>query len=194
MKFSRIIIIRRLRKIYPVWLLLPVALILVFIAGNIGITWSSFNDTETSGGNVFQAWASSVRTQTSEADFKSGNVSRVDVINPGEVWLAQSEPSVYYTSGNVTSAVLDTTLPGAVWNVLSWDETLPAGTDITFEVRASETMFLIDAVEPAWTSAGGTFPVTSGLPTGRYLQWRATLITSDTSTSPVLYEVRVYYY
>jgi hypothetical protein len=32
------------------------------------------------------------------------------------------------------------------------------------------------------------------LPSGRYLQWQATLNTSDTSETPILHEVTVEYY
>ena len=100
----------------------------------------------------------------------------------------------YYTSGTIASQVLDTGVTGARWDALFWDETLQTNTDITFEVRASDTQFLKDAATPSWTSVGGTSPLTSGLPSGRYMQWRATLTTSDPSKTPTLHEVRVYYY
>ena len=100
----------------------------------------------------------------------------------------------YANSGTVASQVLDTGVAGARWDALFWDETLQSNTDITFEVRASDTAFTEDAAIPPWTSAGGASPVTSGLPSGRYMQWRATLTTSDTSETPTLQEVRVYYY
>jgi len=105
-----------------------------------------------------------------------------------------TEPPVYYTSGTLASQVLDTGASGATWNMLFWDETLPSNTDITFEVRASDTLFAKDASSPSWNAVGGTSPVVSGLPSGRYIQWRATLTTSDTANTPILHEVRVYYY
>jgi predicted ribosomally synthesized peptide with SipW-like signal peptide len=100
----------------------------------------------------------------------------------------------YVSSGTIASQVLDTGVSGAKWDALFWDETLPANTDITFEVRASNTSFAKNATTPSWTFVGGTSPVTSGLPSGRYLQWRATLTTSDTSKTPTLQEVTVDYY
>jgi len=103
-------------------------------------------------------------------------------------------PSAYVSSGTIASQVLDTGIAGAKWNALFWDETLQSNTDITFEVRASDTLFTKDAATPSWISVGGTSPVTSGLPSGRYMQWRATLTTSDASKTPTLHEVRVYYY
>jgi hypothetical protein len=108
--------------------------------------------------------------------------------------LVLTEPAVYYTPGTIASQVLDTGVPGAVWDGLFWDETLGSGTDISFEVRASDTPFSTGGATPAWNSVGGSSPVISGLPSGRYLQWRATLTTSDAASTPVLHEVRVYYY
>jgi hypothetical protein len=104
------------------------------------------------------------------------------------------EPTVYYSSGTLASQVLDTGASGTTWNMVFWDEALPSNTNITFEVRASDTLFAKDAVTPSWNAVGGTSPVMSGLPSGRYLQWRATLTTSDTANTPTLHEVRVYYY
>jgi len=103
-------------------------------------------------------------------------------------------PSTYVSPGTIASDVLDTGVTGARWDALFWDETLPSGTDITFQGRASDTSFAKNAAIPDWISVGGTSPVTSGLPSGRYKQWRATLTTSDTSKTSVLHEVRVYYY
>jgi hypothetical protein len=102
--------------------------------------------------------------------------------------------SGYVSSGTIASQVLDTGVAGARWDALFWDETLPSNTDITFEVRASNTSFAKNATTPSWTFVGGTSPVTSGLPSGRYLQWRATLTTSDTSKTPTLHEVTIDYY
>ena len=86
-----------------------------------------------------------------------------------------------YSPSTIASGVYDTSEVNAGWDLLGWDETLPSGTDITFEVRASDTPFLKDDATPAWQDA-------SVLPTGRYQQWRATL-TSDSLETPILHEV-----
>ncbi len=99
-----------------------------------------------------------------------------------------SEEGIYVSSGTIASQVLDNGVAGTRWDALFWDETLESNTNITFEVRASDTGFLKDAATPSW------IPATSGLPSGRYMQWRATLTTSDPSKTPTLHEVRVYYY
>ena len=108
--------------------------------------------------------------------------------------LAFVAASTYVTWATIASQVRDTGRAGARWDALIWDETLPLTTDTTFEVRVSDTLFAAGDLTPAWTLVGGTSPLTSGLPAGRYMQWRATLITSDTSVTPLLHEVRLYHH
>jgi len=100
---------------------------------------------------------------------------------------------LYYASGTIASQVFNTTISGDVWDALCWDMTTPANTNITFEVRASNTLFTKDVASPSWTAVGGSSPVISGLSSGQYKQWRATLTTSDSSITPTLHEVRTYY-
>lgn len=102
--------------------------------------------------------------------------------------------STYVNSATIASQVRDTGTPGARWDGLFWDETLPVNTDIGFEVRASDALFTTDNATLPWTPVGGTSPVTSGLPAGRYMQWRATLATLDITLAPLLHEVRVFHY
>ena len=102
--------------------------------------------------------------------------------------------ALYYSSGTIASQVLDTAVTSSRWDGLVWDRTLPTSTNVTFEVRASDTSFLKTDATPSWTSVGDASPVISGLPSGRYKQWRATLSTANVTQTPVLNEVRVYYY
>ena len=98
---------------------------------------------------------------------------------------------LYYASGSIASNVWhDTDTPSENWSYLSWQETVPSGTGITFEARASDTEFDMGAATtPAWRSVGGISPVTSELPSGRYMQWRATLTTANSFYTPVLHSV-----
>ncbi|MDY6836233.1 MAG: DUF2341 domain-containing protein [Chloroflexota bacterium] len=95
------------------------------------------------------------------------------------------ESILYVASGTIASKVQDTGVSGTQWTNLSWGETLPAGTNITFEVRSSDTAFLKGDASPAWQDVS-TLPVT-----GRYQQWRATLTTSAMTDTPTLEDVRV---
>jgi hypothetical protein len=101
--------------------------------------------------------------------------------------------SGYLPLGLLTSVVYDTANAGTRWDSLFWDSTLVTGTNVTFEVRASNTLFNKSDAAPAWQQSGWPSPVNSGLPSGRYLQWRATLSTSNSSRTPILNEVRVWY-
>jgi hypothetical protein len=109
--------------------------------------------------------------------------------------MGPEESSGYVSVGTLASKVFDTGVASATWNGLSWDETLTTGTDITFEVRASDTPFAKDTPSGTlpWIPIGGTSPVISGLPSGRYMQWQATLTTSDPNNTPTLHEVIFYY-
>lgn len=102
--------------------------------------------------------------------------------------------------GRVTSTV-SSNVTGSRWDAIFWDQSLPVSTNITFEVRASDTVFLPTAsnVTLPWISIGNagsstTGYVISGLPSGKYKQWRATLSTTNVIRTPVLNEVRVYYF
>jgi len=102
--------------------------------------------------------------------------------------------SVYKPLGTLASQVNDTGKAGTSWNSLIWSGTTVAGvTNITFEVRASDTLFPKSDATPSWISAGWPSPVNTGLPSGRYLQWRATLTTKDPAQTPVLQDVSVWY-
>jgi hypothetical protein len=129
---------------------------------------------------------------------------RYDVVNatwssvayaPGNVDAGGSLSNgafVFFQSGTLTSITYDTAIEGCKFQGLFWNETLAVGTDITFDMRASDTLI---SGEPKadWTYLGGTSPLIASLPSGRYVQWRATLTTSNIHLTPVLQEVRVYY-
>ena len=121
-----------------------------------------------------------------------GGLERLAIISA--VLNAATSGSEYVSSGTLASQVLDTSAAGTTWNMLFWDETLMSNTDITLEVRASDTIFGAGDGTPSWNGVGGTSPVITGLPAGRYKQWRVTLTTSDTANTPTLHEVRLYYY
>ncbi len=107
--------------------------------------------------------------------------------------VESEEGKQYYPSGTIASQVLDTDHSEASWDELSWSETLPSEANITFEVRASNSSFTKDASSPSWIDLGtADSPVTSGLPSGRYMQWRATLSRTDSNT-PTLHDVTIKY-
>jgi len=106
-----------------------------------------------------------------------------------EVYRTRTYPG----SGTIASQVYDSEMSGSNWTALYWTKTLASGTDITFEVRASDTSFTKTDGTPTWVSLGsGDSPQTMSV-TGRYFQWRATMTTSDNAVTPVLSDVTPYY-
>jgi hypothetical protein len=151
------------------------------------------NDVSSSSGNVATAWTSWLWSQTNRSQMDAGLLSNVETAtSPGNVKLAMLA-SDFYTSGTISSQIFDSEEIGTRWDALIWDEVLVPNTGITFQVRASDTPFAKDASSPSWSTAYGSSPVQSGMPSGRYMQWRATLTTSDVSSTPTINEVRVYY-
>jgi|GEM_PF-2242626 len=101
-----------------------------------------------------------------------------------------------YTSGTIGSSVLDTATTTTRYNSLSWSETVPSGTDITFKVRASNTLFAAGDASPSWTSLGSlNSPINLSAylaSSYRYFQWQATLMGAGTTT-PILHDATVMY-
>ncbi|MFC1943115.1 fibronectin type III domain-containing protein [Chloroflexota bacterium] len=152
------------------------------------VTLATVTGTASNGKNTQSLYASATHTHTVDVTSFSADSSLPPYVN---VVFAKAQ---YYPSGTIASQVFDTAYDTSEWPELAWDETLPSGTDITFEVRASDTAFLKTDATPSWTSVGSSSPVTTGLPSGRYKQWRVTLTPNGSGTlTPTLQEVRVYY-
>jgi hypothetical protein len=138
-----------------------------------------------SGGGTVRYYRYDISTATwSAATSAPGNVAAGGSLSSGAL--------VLFRSGNITSITYDTGIDDCKFQGLFWNEALAVGTDITFDMRASDTLI---SGEPnvAWTYLGGSSPLITSLPSGRYVQWRATLTTTNIHMTPVLQEVRVYY-
>ncbi len=115
------------------------------------------------------------------------------------VYVPSTGATCYSSPGSIASIVFDTTTANSRWDMLTWTVSIPPGTGISFEVRASDTPFLKDAASPAWTPVTESFVngmyivAYPNLPSGRYHQWLGTLSTSTCSGTPVLNDVTVYY-
>lgn len=99
----------------------------------------------------------------------------------------------YSSSGTLASATFDSGPAGTRYVQAFWDRTAPAMTSVSIEARASDSLSG-GAPAAAWRSLGvGTSGAMNDI-SGRYVQWRVTLATSDASITPELQEVRIYYY
>ncbi len=165
------------------------------ITGNVGAGGSLVSDN----GNYLYAFNGTTTPYFWRYDIVSNNWNDTAVANPSITITAGGSltyiagSSGYKSGGTLASPVFDTGSSGKRWDSLQWDSAMSAGTNITIEVRASDTLFAMNNITPSWTAAGWPSPVSSGLPSGRYLQWRASLSTSDPSKTPALNEVRVWY-
>lgn len=141
------------------------------------------------------------RENSGSVDYSAG--SRFQSTNSGNTWSSQTNDQrfsqyyrAYIISGNQSSAVLNTNSSAAKYSQISWNENLPAGADIIFEVRASDTNFIKTDLSPAWISLGsGDSPINlaDALPNSyQYFQWRATLNGTATMT-PTLMNVLATY-
>ena len=181
-----------------------VAQIRVDVSWDGGTNWSSKAITTTTTSEVTYWYDVTAATAWTPAKLADGQLRvRVDAQTVGTArtvnldWLPVEVTYTvveYVSSGTIASQVWDTGVASARWDGLFWDETLPSNTDITFEVRAANSL-AGGFPDASWTNLGSAnSPITSGLPSGRYMQWRATLTTSDTSKTPTLHEVTVEYY
>jgi hypothetical protein len=78
----------------------------------------------------------------------------------------------------------------ATWSNASWNADLPASTGLTIEVRTGNSPTPDDGTWSAFASLSNGASVGA---TGRYLQYRATLSTTDPSQTPVLRDISFAY-
>jgi predicted GH43/DUF377 family glycosyl hydrolase len=120
-----------------------------------------------------------------------------------KMWYAGSHDAVINKMGyaiyNVTStgtyesSVFDSGYNGTLWNTINWNESLPPDTEITISTRSGDTPLpdvswsdwsaeLIDSVSSIITS-----------PRSRYIQYRATLISDNSSETPIFEDITINY-
>jgi hypothetical protein len=109
--------------------------------------------------------------------------------DPGKLYLLRDR---YAVRGTVTSEVFDAKLISR-WGALRWEADTPAGTRITVAVRSG------NVAEPDDTWSDWSGEQTDGrqavieAPAARYLQYRATLMTTDPAATPALHALTLRY-
>lgn len=98
----------------------------------------------------------------------------------------------YTKDGAVVGPVTDLGAPGQRWTELAWKSEVPPGTSLQVSVRAADTSFSAADLTPEWKSVGNQSPV-QVLPSGRFVQWRISLGTTNTASTPTLLEVTCAY-
>jgi hypothetical protein len=116
--------------------------------------------------------------------------------NPEPVVIVGTEEiyQMYMPFGTYTSDIFDSGENTTTWNTINWWETLPPETLITFATRSGNTQ---DPDDGTWSSWSTEILNSSGIqitsPRSRYIQYQATLTTTNRSVTPFLLEVNVYY-
>jgi|GEM_PF-4416007 len=105
------------------------------------------------------------------------------------IFAATWPGGAYADTGSYTSPVYDARR-AVTWQSLYWQAVQPTGTGIALELRAGSTA-TPDATWSDWIVLSATPADISNLPVSRYLQWRATLTSTDATLTPRLEEIRV---
>lgn len=108
-----------------------------------------------------------------------------------DVVVTASRTQMYILSGVFTSSIWDANFT-ATWKNVNWTATLPQGTSITLQTRTGDT----STPDASWSNWSGIYAnsgesITS--PNGRYIQYRALLVTADATVTPVLQVVTITY-
>ncbi len=107
-------------------------------------------------------------------------------VGGGSVTLDRMVMSPYVSNGWFTSRVLDAGAPSAL-GTFSADTVVPAATGIQFEVRSGNTA----VPDATWTDWAAITPGQQVGATARYVQYMATMTSSDRDATPVLNGVSI---
>ncbi|MBI5225162.1 hypothetical protein HY989_04800 [Candidatus Micrarchaeota archaeon] len=100
---------------------------------------------------------------------------------------SSSGKRIYRADGTFESPILDGETDLAKWKLISWGSIQPNGTKIKIEVRTG----MNPKIDGLW-SPYQEVQIDSQIPTSaRFLQWKATLSTTNSEFSPTLKEMRI---
>ena len=108
-----------------------------------------------------------------------------------DVVVTASRARTHMPSGVFTSSIWDADFI-ATWKNVNWTSTLPQGTSITLQTRTGNTS-TPDASWSNWSSIYTNSGESIKSPNGRYIQYRALLVTTDVTVTPVLQDVTITY-
>lgn len=129
----------------------------------------------------------------------SHNATRIDpATNATSTFAVGSSPYNYsdmtgHVVRNITtnigtwSVIHDSGTSGTAWGTLSWNDTTPAGTNVTGRVRAADTIAGLGS--QAYVGVGNGVGFTGV--TGRYIQIEMKLQTATDGVTPVLFDVTI---
>ena len=131
----------------------------------------------------------------SQPAYLSGGISADMWVNTSPYTMVVDDVSVvssgqYVNNGTLLSSAFDGGA-GVQWKTVSWDTTTNANTSVSVRTRTANQVDQLSAAPwSAYYTASGS-PVTSA--NSRWIQYELGLTTTDTSSSPILSEIRVTY-
>jgi hypothetical protein len=109
--------------------------------------------------------------------------------DPAKLYVLQDR---YTATGSVVSEILDAKMISH-WGSLRWKAQTPAGTSISFSARSGNVAEPDDTWSDWSAEQSDAERATVGAPPARFLQYRATLTTTDPAVTPKLESVAVRY-
>jgi predicted GH43/DUF377 family glycosyl hydrolase len=111
----------------------------------------------------------------------------------GGNWRIGTAEYGHSSLGTFVSVVFDSHAYGSFWNYVTWTGYQPAGTNISFATRTGDTV-VPNGSWSAWSSEmwNSSYSAMTS-PRSRYIQYRASLTTTDYDVTPILSEVNVNY-
>ncbi len=99
----------------------------------------------------------------------------------------------YSTSGTYTSGVIDLTIKAASFSTISFNKTTPTNTSVSIDMRAGDSTNTSDGSWTSWQTGIASGGSISSHGSHRYVQYKVTLTTSDTSVTPSLEDLTFNY-
>jgi hypothetical protein len=113
----------------------------------------------------------------SDSPYPGGRVGLITIETPAyfsNMTVEVKGRKLFAADGSYTSMVLDTGSNNQAWDFVGWVSEEIGESKIQLALRASDQLFSTTAKEPAWQQV--TNFQQKGLPQGRYVQYRATLL------------------
>jgi hypothetical protein len=125
-------------------------------------------------------------------NFESFGVSNASFDWINVTSLTISEPTYYYSdSGTLVSLAFDSGSEYTNWTTISWTATTPNDTSVQFRVRTAATQSGLSYAD--WSEYYYVSNSTLNAYQNRWIQYEATLSTSNSTVTPILYDVTIHY-
>ncbi|MCW4025614.1 MAG: hypothetical protein NWF01_11365 [Candidatus Bathyarchaeota archaeon] len=154
---------------------------------------------EFNGSNIKCYYDDDLKFNVNDDSYSSGliNFESFGVSNASFDWvnvtsLTVSEPTYYYAaSGTLVSSAFDSGSAYTNWNMISWTALTSNETSVQFRVRTAASQAELSSAE--WSQYYDTSNSALSVNQNRWIQYEATLSTSNNTVTPVLYDVTINY-